>query len=80
MSDTFCECASARTRKFVSDNKNVCPTCNKTLIEEEPIYEKAVEPLPALEQEKDSDMSKLLELLGGQLLAPQKTGILRMLN
>ena len=79
MSDTFCECAFARTRKFVSDNSNVCPTCNKTLIEE-PIYEKAVEPLPALEQEKESDMSKLLELLGGLRLGLQKTGIQRMLK
>ena len=70
MSDTFCECASARTRKYVADNNNICPVCNKTLIEE-PTYEKAVD-MPALEREKDSDVSRLLELLGDATLGSTK--------
>ena len=71
----LCLCPSRKSRSFVSENGNVCPACNKALIDRE-LYEI---PLPKLEEvapvvlpEEDSDEAKIpgrglgeiLEMLG----------------
>ena len=60
----LCLCSSRRSRAYVSQNKNVCPACNKALIDTE-LYEV---PLPKLEEltpevlpEGDSDGAKIPE-------------------
>ena len=33
MDQNFCKCPTAKTQKYISDNGNICPTCNLTLAE-----------------------------------------------
>ena len=35
MEGSICSCASAKTKKYVEENDNVCPRCGKMLVEKE---------------------------------------------
>ena len=55
----FCLCPSAKTRLQVETNNNVCPTCQKMLIEKpEPKPEPKYDDMPALEGTGDGSKVK----------------------
>ena len=56
----LCLCTSAKTRRYIQDNSNICPECRKLLIEED-LY---LQPVPKLEKEdKDPEINQLITFL-----------------
>ena len=63
----LCQCTTAKTRAFVTENSNVCPNCGKQILDES-LYEEPK--LPALEEDENEnkpdmgDFFKLLKIFG----------------
>ena len=63
----LCQCTTAKTRAFVTENSNICPNCGKQILDES-LYEEPK--LPALEEDENEnkpdmgDFFKLLKIFG----------------
>ena len=63
MSQTLdlCICATQKTRGYREQHNNVCPTCNKMMVELDPDYSE----IPALKDNKQNAHSQISDLLIG---------------